>query len=89
MRHSLYIQHSYYPKANYAQLHRNSAIEQITLANMQNGEAAAVLQDVTYFEKYQETIALLKILVLGKTQIKDGQVTSAAKAFAQIRRGNR
>lgn len=56
---------------------------------MQNGEAAAVLQDVTYFEKGRETIALLKILALSKTQIEDGQVTSAAKAFAQIRRGNR
>ncbi len=64
------------------------AIDQRTLVITQNGEAAAEMQDVISFEKNHEMMALLKILALGNSQIKNGQVTSAAKAFVQIRRGD-
>ncbi len=75
-----------YPKANADQLLTGLAIYQRPLLITQSGEAAAVLQDVSSFEKNLDTMALLKILALGNSQIKNGQMTSAVKAFAQIRR---
>jgi prevent-host-death family protein len=89
MKYTTHIQPISYLKANAAQLLRDLAIDQRPLVITQNGEAAAVLQDVTSFEKNQETMALLKILALGNAQIEKGQVISAAKAFAQVRRRNK
>ncbi len=89
MQHTIHIQPISYLKANAAQVLRDLAIDQRPLVITQNGEAAAVLQDVCSFEKNQETMALLKILALGNAQIEKGQVTPAAKAFAEVRRRNK
>jgi prevent-host-death family protein len=89
MQHTTHIQPISYLKANAAQVLRDLAIDQRPLVITQNGEAAAVLQDVVSFEKNQETMALLKILALGNAQIEKGQVTPVAKAFAEVRRRNK
>lgn len=89
MRYTTHIQPISYLKANAAQVLRDLAIDQRPLVITQNGEAAAVLQDVHSFEKNQETMALLKILALGNAQIEKGQVTPVAKAFAEVRRNSR
>jgi prevent-host-death family protein len=86
MQHTTHIQPISYLKANAAQVLRDLAIDQRPLVITQNGEAAAVLQDVGSCEKNQETMALLKILAMGNAQIEQGKVTPAAKAFAQVRR---
>ena len=69
-----------------AQVLRDLAANQTPLVITQNGEAAAVLQDVYSFEKNQETMALLKILALGNTQIEKGRVSTAAQAFGKVRK---
>lgn len=51
----------------------------------QNGEARAVLQDVTTYEETQETLALLKILSLGQMEADAGLVKPVRSAFKQIR----
>lgn len=89
MQYITHIQPISYLKANAAQILRDLAIDQRPLVITQNGEAAAVLQDVHSFEKNQETMALLKILALGNAQIEKRQVTPAAKAFAEVRRRNK
>jgi prevent-host-death family protein len=89
MPYTTHIQPISYLKANAVQVLRNLAINQRPLLITQNGEAAAVLQDVQSFEKNQEMMALLKILALGNAQIEKGQVTSATKAFAEVRRHNK
>jgi prevent-host-death family protein len=89
MQHIAHIQPISYLKANAAKVLRDLAIDQRPLVITQNGEAAAVLLDVASFEKNQETMALLKILALGNAQIEKGQVTSVAKAFAEVRRRNK
>jgi prevent-host-death family protein len=89
MQHTTHIQPISYLKANAAQVLRDLAIDQRPLVITQNGEAAAVLQDVSSFEKGQETMALLKILALGNAQIEKGLVTTAAKAFSEVRRRNK
>ncbi len=89
MQNGTHIQPISYLKANAAQVLRDLAIDQRPLVITQNGEAAAVLQDVHSFVRNQETMALLKILALGNAQIEKGQVTPVAKAFAEVRRRNK
>ncbi len=75
-----------YLKANAAQVLRELALHQTPLLITQNGEGAAVLQDVQSFNKMQETMALLKILALGNRQIEAGRVTPVAEAFKKLKR---
>ncbi len=51
-----------------------------------NGEAKAVLQDIRQYEKTQESLALLKILALGKKEAEKGWVQPMDEAFAEVRK---
>lgn len=51
----------------------------------QNGEAKAVLQDVASYEETQETLALLKMLVLGNQQVAQGKVKPLAEITKRLR----
>jgi phosphoheptose isomerase len=51
----------------------------------QNGEAKAVLQDVTSLKETQETLALLKILALGNQEVAADKVKLAADVVARLR----
>ncbi len=53
----------------------------------QNGEARAVLQSLEEYERTQETLALLKLVAMGKTAIADGKGEDAAAALSRIRDG--
>ena len=50
-----------------------------------DGEAKAVVQDIGEFERTQETLALLKILSLGRKQIEEGRVRPAAEVTSALR----
>ena len=51
-----------------------------------NGEATAVVQDIDSYERMQETVALLKMLLaLGNRQIEAGQVQPAGEVVARLR----
>jgi prevent-host-death family protein len=50
----------------------------------QNGEATFVVQDIKSWEQQQQTMALLKILALGKQQIERGEVHLAEDVFAEL-----
>lgn len=50
----------------------------------QNGEARLVVMDVKSYEAYEETLALLKLLALGRKQIDAGQFRSAGAVFADL-----
>jgi prevent-host-death family protein len=50
----------------------------------QNGEATFVVQDIKSWEQQQQTMALLKILLLGKQQIERGEVHSAESVWAEL-----
>jgi prevent-host-death family protein len=52
----------------------------------QNGEAKVVVQDIRSYERAQETLALLKIVALGKKQVEDGKTVPAAEAFKRLRK---
>ena len=51
-----------------------------------NGEARAVIQDISSYEQTQKTVALLKMLVLGNRQIEAGRVQPAAYVIARLRK---
>jgi PHD/YefM family antitoxin component YafN of YafNO toxin-antitoxin module len=51
----------------------------------QNGEAKAVIQDVTSYEEIQETLALLKILALGNQQVERGEITPISEVAGRLR----
>ena len=89
MTYTTHIKPISFLKANAAQVLRDLAVNQTPLVITQNGEAAAVLQDVYSFEKNQETMALLKILALGNVQIEKGHVATAAQAFGKVRKNRR
>ena len=50
----------------------------------QNGEAKAVLQDIRSYEQTQETLALLKILALGKQEIEAGKLSPLDDVTARL-----
>jgi plasmid stabilization system protein ParE len=45
----------------------------------QNGEAAAVIQDIASYEATQETLALLKLLAMGNADIEAGRTVPLAE----------
>ena len=74
-----------YVKANAADLIRELREIGEPLVITQNGEATAVMQDVATYEATQETLALLKILALGKRQIEEGKAVPLAEAARRLR----
>jgi prevent-host-death family protein len=74
-----------YLKAHAAEIVRNLGEQGEPLIITQNGEAKAVIQDLASYEQTQETMALLKILVLGTRQIEEGKVQPAAHAIEGLR----
>jgi prevent-host-death family protein len=75
-----------YVKANAADLIRELKENGEPLVITQNGEATAVMQDVASYEATQETLALLKILALGRRQVEEGRTVPADEAFRRLRK---
>jgi prevent-host-death family protein len=74
-----------YVKSHAAEIIRDLAKGQQTIVITQNGEAKAVLQDIASYEQTQESLALLKIVALGRKDLDEGRVKTAADAFSSIR----
>ena len=85
MKYSTRIKPISYVKANAAELIRELGEKREPLVITQNGEAKAVMQDVASYEATQETLALLKILALGRRQAEDGKTVPAAAAIRRAR----
>jgi prevent-host-death family protein len=85
MKYSSRIKSISYVKANAAELIRELAQKREPLVITQNGEAKAVMQDVASYEATQETLALLKILALGRRQVEQGKAVPLAEAARRLR----
>ena len=85
MRYSTQIKPISYLKANAADVLDKLQENRQPLIITQNGEAKAVMQDLATYEATQETLALLKILALGKQQVEDGRVSSHAEVTKRIK----
>lgn len=69
-----------YLKSNAAEIVKAFASNPEPIIITQNGEAKMVVMDITEYEKQQETMALLKLLALGRQELKAGKF-SDAEAF--------
>jgi prevent-host-death family protein len=87
VRYSTQIKPISYLKANAAEVLQELTAQRQPLIITQNGEAKAVIQDVASFEETQETLALLKILALGNSQVAQGKVKSLADVVKKLRGG--
>jgi len=74
-----------YLKAHAAEIVRDLGKRGKPLVITQNGEAKVVVQDISSYERTQETIALLKILALGMSQAEDGRTQPASEVVGRIR----
>lgn len=61
-------------KANAAEVLRNVAEDRTPYIITQNGEAKAVVVDIASYEATQETLALLKLVQMGREDVKAGRV---------------
>jgi prevent-host-death family protein len=50
----------------------------------QNGEATCVIQDIKSYEENKNTMVLLKLLALGRTQIETGKFKPAREVFKRM-----
>jgi prevent-host-death family protein len=75
-----------YLKANASKMLSEIGRQQVYVIT-QNGEAKAVLQSVEEYERTQETLALLKLIAMGKAAIADGKGEELSAAFSRIREG--
>ena len=85
MRYSTQIKPISYLKANAAEVLQVLEEQRKPMIITQNGEAKAVIQDVTSYEETQETLALLKILALGSQQVERGEVTPISEVASRLR----
>lgn len=74
-----------YLKAHSADLIRELGDGAPPLVITQNGEAKAVLQDVGSYEATQESLALLKLLALGRDEMAAEQMRSVEGLANRIR----
>ncbi len=74
-----------YLKAHSADLIRELGDGAPPLVITQNGEAKAVLQDVGSYEATQESLALLKLLALGRDEMAAEQTRSVEGLADRIR----
>ncbi len=86
MRYSRQIKPISFFKANAAEMLDQIENDREPIIITQNGEARAVLLDIRSYEQSQETMALLKILALGRKQVRAGESYPLAEAIASIRK---
>ncbi len=85
MRYSSQVKSISYLKANAADVLVQLAEQREPIIITQNGEAKAVIQDVASYEKTEQTLALLKILALGRREEEDGKVRPLAEVVERLR----
>ncbi len=73
-----------YLKSNAADIVKNFATNPEAIIITQNGEAKMVVMDIGAYERQQETMALLKLLHLGKKDLQDGKFQSAEDFFKEM-----
>ncbi len=74
-----------YMKAHIAELIRQLGEGAPPLIVTQNGEAKAVLQDIGSYEQTQETLALLKLIALGRDDMAQGRTVPVEGLADRIR----
>lgn len=85
MRYSTQVKPISYVKANAAEILLDLAERQEPMIITQNGEAKAVLQDIASYEATQNTLALLKLLALGREDYEAGRTVPLSDVIARFK----
>jgi prevent-host-death family protein len=75
---------------SYLKSHAATLVEELTrdgypLIVTQNGRARLVVQDIASYERTQETLALLRIVALGRQDAAEGKAVPAEAALRKLR----
>lgn len=73
-----------YFKAHAAEVIRDLNTHHGTMIITQNGEARAVIQDITEFERIQEALALLKMVAQGQKDYEAGRTIPADRIISEL-----
>lgn len=84
MQLSTHIKPISYLKSHTAQIVKDISLSREPLLITQNGEAKLVVIDVKSYEERENTLALLKILALGKREIELGKFKDVEDVFARL-----
>ena len=74
-----------YLKANAAEVLQHLTECREPMVITQNGDAKVVIQDVSSYEKTQETFALLKLLAMAQADVDAGRVHTMDEVMDMIR----
>ncbi len=72
-------------KAHAAELVKQVARTRQPVVITQNGEAKAVLQSLSDYEDMQESLAMLKLVAMGKAAVAGGRTKPLGRAFRDVR----
>lgn len=73
-----------YLKSNAADIVKEFASNPETIIITQNGEAKMVVMDIGTYDRMQETMALLKLLHLGRKDFHEGKFQSTDDFFKEM-----
>ncbi|OIN91684.1 MAG: antitoxin, Phd family protein [Comamonadaceae bacterium CG1_02_60_18] len=73
-----------YLKSNAADMVKQFLLNPESIIITQNGEAKMVVMDIGAYERQQETMALLKLLSLGRKELQEGHFQSADDFFKEM-----
>jgi prevent-host-death family protein len=84
MKFSAQIKPISYLKNHTAEIVKNISESRRPLLITQNGEAKLVVMDIKSYEEQEETLALLKILALGNSEIEQGMCQDMEAVFTEL-----
>ena len=73
-----------YLKSNAAEIVKQFAVDPEAIIITQNGEAKMVVMDIGAYAQQQETMALLKLLSLGRNDLQTGKFQTADEFFKEM-----
>ncbi len=73
-------------KAKASQLLQEINASQRPVVITQNGTATAVIQDYDSYQRIQDTVSLLRLMVQGEADIKQGRLTPQREVFSSLRK---
>ncbi|NCF28794.1 MAG: type II toxin-antitoxin system prevent-host-death family antitoxin [Gammaproteobacteria bacterium] len=73
-------------KARASQFLEEISASQHPIVITQNGSAAAVVQDYESYQRMQDSVALLRLMVQGEADIKEGRLTPQREVFSSLRK---
>jgi prevent-host-death family protein len=84
MKFSTQIKPISYLKSHTAEIVKNISESRQPLLITQNGEAKLVVMDIKSYEEQAETLALLKILALGNSEIEQDMCQDMEAVFTEL-----